>query len=216
VAKSSLQLLIHQLMHRLVPESESVSDVQLLERFIKRQDEAAFEALVWRHGPMVLGVCRRILHDDHAAEDAFQMTFLVLFRKAKCIRRRQSLPHWLFKVAYRIALESRDVWDIGLVQQEIVDTPDGRRPAAHPDLSAVLDDALNRLPRKYRTVLVLHYLQGKTVEQLAREVGTPTGTVSSRLNRAKQMLRQRLLTHGPPVPWADWWPISLGPGEIAG
>src|SRR5262249_56064660 len=90
-----------------LPGPERVSDGQLLDRFLNRRDQAAFEVLVWRHGSMVLGVCRRILRDSHEAEDAFQATFLALVRKADTIGRRDSLASWLYRVAYRIALRAR-------------------------------------------------------------------------------------------------------------
>src|SRR5215468_5136412 len=103
----SISPLIRRLL-RTVGGDGDLRDGQLLERFVEEKDEAAFETIVWRHGSMVLGTCRRILHDRHDAEDAFQATFLVLFHKAASINQRDSLGSWLFKVAYRVALRARD------------------------------------------------------------------------------------------------------------
>jgi RNA polymerase sigma factor (sigma-70 family) len=198
MAKRPLHPLIHRLLRRAAPQSDSISDGQLLERFANQQDEAAFETIVWRHGSMVLGTCRRILHDLHAAEDAFQATFLVLFRKAGSVRHRQSVGAWLFRVAYRAALRAKARMAAGPVSEESLDPPASESPndLEWHDLRPVLDSALNRLPEKYRAPLVLHYLEGKTIEQIARELGCPAGTVSGRLDRAKHWLRKRLARQG--------------------
>src|SRR5262249_2503907 len=158
------------------------------------QDEAAFESLLWRHGPMVLALCHRMLRHRHDAEDVFQAVFLVFFRKAHSINRRDCVASWLYKVAYRLAVKARAqaaarASDSSLVQS----LPAPEQPdAALADLRLVLDDALSRLPEKYRVPLLLHYLQGKTVQQAAEEIGCPSGTVSGRLNRARALLRKRL------------------------
>ncbi|HZY87433.1 MAG TPA: sigma-70 family RNA polymerase sigma factor [Gemmataceae bacterium] len=179
------------------PAGGALSDAQLLERFTTARDEAAFETLLWRHGPMVLGTCRRVLRHPQDAEDAFQATFLVLARKAGAIGKRESVGSWLYKVAYRAALRARARAArqprSGAAWPEPA-APEARRPA--DDLRPVLDAELNRLPEKYRAPLVLHYLEGKTVEQAARELGCPSGTLASRLARGRELLRDRLARRG--------------------
>lgn len=174
-------------------------DSQLLERFAAQRDEAAFETLVYWHGPMVLATCQRILHQGQDAEDAFQATFLVLCRKAHAIRKLPSCGAWLYKVAYRIALKAR----ANAARRAAVEKQLPARPAAPladdllwRDVRPILDDELNRLPEKYRVVLVLHYLEGKTVAQVAEDLGWPVGTVTGRLARAKELLRGRLTRRG--------------------
>jgi RNA polymerase sigma factor (sigma-70 family) len=170
-------------------------DRELLQRFAADQEEAAFEALMQRHGPMVLGVCRRVLQDVHAAEDAFQATFFVLVRKAASLDRRGSLAGWLYTVAYHLALKAR----ASALRLRVRERPLEDLPAAEPsadsiwwELRPILDEELNRLPEKYRAPLVLCYLEGKTNEQAAQELGCPFGTVSSRLARGRDLLRARL------------------------
>jgi RNA polymerase sigma factor (sigma-70 family) len=178
-----------------------MSDEQLLERFSadsEVQRQIAFEAIVRRHGRMVFGVCRRILGNDHDAEDAFQATFMVLALKAGMVRKGRSLGPWLHSVAARIARRARlsntrreqePIPAAGLVERE------GRDPAL-ADLEQVLDLELSRLPDKYRLPLVLCYLQGRTQEEAAQELGWTKGTVSGRLARAKGLLQQRLIRRG--------------------
>lgn len=188
-------------------ESE-LSDGQLLERFVGRRDEAAFETLVRRHGPMVQRVCRRVLNDAHAAEDAFQATFLVLARKAQAIRNRSSVGGWLYEVAYHLAVRARadaarrvrrERQAPNMPYTETVSAEEGR------EVYAVLDEELHRLPEKYRSPLVLCYLEGKSNIQAARELGWPTGSISSRLERARELLRDRLAGRG----------IALSTGGVA-
>jgi RNA polymerase sigma factor (sigma-70 family) len=175
-------------------------DGSLLRRFLNAGEGAAFEALVRRHGPMVLGVCRRVLHDEHTAEDAFQATFLVLFRRARALsRQRGSLAGWLYTVASRVALKARaDAARRRLKEGQVVDMPRGQAQPEQvwPDLQPVLDEELNRLPEHSRAALVLCYLQGKTNEEAARLLGCPVGTVKSRLARARDLLRGRLARRG--------------------
>jgi RNA polymerase sigma factor (sigma-70 family) len=168
----------------------------LLEGYLSRRDEAAFEALVRRHGPMVLGVCRRILGNSHDAEDAFQATFLVLVRKAAAIRPRSMVGNWLYGVARRTSLEARRVAAKRRAKEAAV------LPRAHPpdddrtDLRAVLDEELQRLPAKCRAVIILSDLEGKTRKEVARQLGWPEGTVASRLARARARLAKRLAHYG--------------------
>jgi RNA polymerase sigma factor (sigma-70 family) len=181
-----------------------LSDGQLLEWFATRGEgagEAAFEEVVRRHGPMVLGVCRRVLGDRHAADDAFQATFLVLALKAGSVRKKDSLGPWLHGVAARVARRARQV-DRGRkeVAFDLVDErPSTATAAADPaaaDLRLVLDEELERLPEKYRRPVVLCYLEGQSQEEAARALGWTKGTVSGRLARAKDLLRQRLTRRG--------------------
>jgi RNA polymerase sigma factor (sigma-70 family) len=171
------------------------SDQQLLDRFIGHRDEEAFAALVLRHGPMVLAVCRRVLSDSHDAEDAFQATFLVLVRKAASIAKRSSVGSWLHGVAYRIAAKARaQRCHRRSRESEMTDMP-----AAEPspellwqDVRAVLDEEVARLPEKYRAPFLLCYLEGKTNEEASQHLGCPKGTVATRLARAREVLRERL------------------------
>jgi RNA polymerase sigma factor (sigma-70 family) len=177
----------------------TLSDRHLLERFVSRNDEAAFAALVCRHGPLVLSVCRRVLHDAHAAEDAFQATFLVLARKAGSLRRPEVLGPFLYGVAYRTA---RKALARTVRRRESERQAAALRPThAHDELGCrelrqLLDDVVLRLPEKYRVPLVLHCFQGKTVADVARQLGCPQGTVATRLLRAREQLRARLARRG--------------------
>jgi RNA polymerase sigma factor (sigma-70 family) len=182
-----------------------MTDEQLLERFATRRDggaEAAFTALVERHGPMVLGVCRQILRDEHDAEDAFQATFLILAGKARSIRKRDLLENWLYKVAYRVALQAKTASvRRRAAERESVDAMARSSPDAVPaDLLAVLHEEVNRLPDKYRAPVVLCYLKGQTNDAAARQLGWPVGTVSGRLARARERLRLRLSRRGLALP----------------
>jgi RNA polymerase sigma factor (sigma-70 family) len=174
-------------------------DRALLERFVRHGDAEAFAALVRRHGPMVLAVCRRALRDGHDADDAFQAVFLLLVRKAGSLRRPEQLGPWLHGVAHRVAVKARS---LGLRrrrrEQPLADAP--APPAADDlvwrDLRPVLDAAVRSLPAKYRTPFVLCYLQGMTHAEAARHLGCPPGTVATRLSRAREQLRARLVRRG--------------------
>jgi RNA polymerase sigma factor (sigma-70 family) len=175
------------------------TDGQLLERFTTQQDETAFETLVQRHGPMVLGVCRRVLQDAHDAEDAFQATFLVLVRKAGSLGRPELLGNWLYGVAYRIAIKAR----ANAARRCAYERQAAQMPTADPileagwrEVRAVLDEEMNRLPEKYRAPLVLCYLEGKTNDEAARQLGWPAGSMSWRLARGREILRRRLAGRG--------------------
>jgi RNA polymerase sigma factor (sigma-70 family) len=179
--------------------SGEVIDRELLRRFALGHEEPAFEALVRRHGRMVLGVCRRVLHNSHDADDAFQATFLVLMRKAGSLDRRGSLAGWLYTVAYHLALKARGrAFRRRVRERQIEDTLAAESPADSLwwELRPILDEEVNRLPEKYRAPVVLCYLEGKTNEEAARELGCPLGTVSSRLARARDLLRTRLARRG--------------------
>src|SRR5215831_2854286 len=154
---SMTPLLRHLRQAAFRADTGDLSDGQLLERFLSRREEAAFEVLVRRHGPMVLGVCHRVLHNSHDAEDAFQATFLVLVRKAASIVPREMVGNWLYGVAYRTALEaSRAMAKRRAKEKQVSECP--RRETANDvwaELRPVLDQELDRLPDKYRVVLVL-------------------------------------------------------------
>ena len=181
---------------------ETLTDEQLLDWFLNRDDgsaEAAFRAIVLRHGPMVLGVCRHILNQLQDAEDAFQATFLVLARKAGSIRDRRVLARWLYEVAYRIAMRART----NGVRRRTHERQGGEMAATVTndnhgwvELRPVLHEEVNRLPEKYRLPVILCYLEGKTNEEVAEQLKWPVGTVKGRLSRARDLLRSRLSRRG--------------------
>jgi RNA polymerase sigma factor (sigma-70 family) len=189
---------------------QDFTDAQLLERFTTRQSEAAFAVLVERHGPVVHGVCRRVLQNAHDTEDAFQATFLVLARKAHTVQKYQSLASWLYKVAYRIALRAR----AGIARRrsqemEAVQTlpPPPAAEVGERELGRLLDEEVQRLPEKYRAPVLLCYLQGQTNEQAARQLSCPTGTLKIRLMRARDLLRKRLNRRGLGLSLAGLWAL---------
>jgi RNA polymerase sigma factor (sigma-70 family) len=203
MGERQLKPLIHRLLHAVGRDGGPLGDAQLLERFVLARDEAAFESLLWRHGPMVLALCQRLLRHRHDAEDAFQAVFLVFFRKARSIRRRECVASWLYKVAYRLAVKARARAAHRARDDSPVDSlsaPEQPDPLLAADVRATLDDAVSRLPEKYRVPLVLHYLEGHTVQQVAEKIGCPSGTVSGRLNRARELLRRRLASRGVALP----------------
>jgi RNA polymerase sigma factor (sigma-70 family) len=188
-------------VHRLIGRRDGValSDAQLLADFVTDRDEKGFEVLVWRHGAMVLSLCRRVLGDVHDAEDAFQATFLVFARKAASIGRGESVGGWLYKVAYRVALRARATTARRRGQEEPIDDLPGLTPddeVVWRDLRPVLDEEIDRLPVKYRVPFVLCYLEGRTNEEAAEEIGCPKGTILSRLSRGREQLRSRLARRG--------------------
>jgi len=174
------------------------TDAELLERFVVAQEEAAFAMLVRRHGPMVLGVCLRVLHHRQDAEDAFQATFLTLVRKGHGIRERGALASWLYRVAFRAALRLKTSGGKHSVEPlaEVAVTADPVADAAWRELRPVLDLEVQRLPAKYRAPMVLCYLEGKTYEEAADALGCPKGTVAIRLLRGKLLLKTRLARRG--------------------
>jgi RNA polymerase sigma factor (sigma-70 family) len=180
----------------LCPRADAeLTDCQLLERFAQRQDAAAFATLIQRHGPMVLGVCRRVLSHAQEAEDAFQMTFLVLVRRAGSIQQPERLGNWLYGVAYRTAHKARARLARRRHHERQVEPMSPSDPHADlhwQELRSVLDDELQQLPAKYRTPLVLCYLEGLTNEEAARRLGWPTGSMSYRLARGRKLLGDRL------------------------
>jgi RNA polymerase sigma factor (sigma-70 family) len=187
-------------LRRLADQSVhgGLADAELLERFVSHRDEAAFEVLIWRHGAMVLGLCRRMLRHDQDAEDAFQATFLTLVRKASSIGKRQALSSWLYKVAYRVALaaRARSTKTVPVLAGCDIPSRDGTNEILWRDLRPVLDEEVSRLPEKYRAAFVLCCLEGRTNDEAARALGCPRGTILSRLARARERLRKRLTRRG--------------------
>src|SRR5579871_700362 len=181
-------------------EQAGLTDGQLLGCFIEWRDEAAFAALVRRHGPTVWGVCRRMLPSHHDAEDAFQATFLVLARKAASISPREMVPNWLYGVAYRIALKARTMIAKHRQREKQVmklpEPPAATHAPAGQALEALLDQELASLPDKYRVAIVLCDLEGKTRKEAARQLKIPEGTLSSRLTTARGLLAKRFARHG--------------------
>ena len=190
-------LLERILARRREAAGEGVPDSELLRRFTRDRDEAAFELLVWRHGGMVLGLCRRAVRDEQLAEDAFQAVFLVLARKAGSVR--GNLGGWLFKVARRVsarALKNRPAVQ-PVIETAAAPTADS---AERDELSALLDAEVARLPERLRRAVVLCYLGGHSTEDAARELGCPRGTVLSRLATARKRLAERLTRRGVTLP----------------
>jgi len=185
-----------QCLRRTVLAADGPTDGELLERYRSRRDDTAFEMLLRRHAPMVWGVCRRVLGDVHDAEDAFQATFLVLVRKARSVRPAQMAGNWLHGVAYRTAMNAKA--NRSKRKSRETQTCCRERAAAEDDrsLERLVDQEVECLPPKYRSVLVLCDLEGKTRKQAARQLGCPEGTVAGRLARARVLLAKRLSRHG--------------------
>src|SRR5262249_52209688 len=161
----------------------SQSDQHLLRLFVTHRDETAFVALLERHGAMVLGVCRRIVQDEHLAEDVFQATFLVLARKAGMIRKQQSVRSWLHGVALRLARKAKAA-ATRTRQVDARDTcqtaPDPQSEASWREATGILDDELRRLPENYRLPLVLCYLEGRTRDEAAAQLGGAPGQLKEK------------------------------------
>jgi RNA polymerase sigma factor (sigma-70 family) len=192
----------------LLKDGAGLTDAQLLQEYLHHREEAALAALVRRHGPMVWGVCRRVLHNYHDAEDAFQATFLVFVRKATSLASPELLANWLYGVAHQTALKARaTVAKRHSRERQVKEMPE---PAVSEnnlwnDLQPLLDQELSRLPDKYRSAIVLCDLEGKTRKEAARQLGVPEGTVAARLARGRKMLAQRLAKHG----------LALSAGSLA-
>ncbi|HEY7159265.1 MAG TPA: RNA polymerase sigma factor [Gemmataceae bacterium] len=179
-------------------DGAGLTDGQLLGCFIEQRDEAAIAALVRRHGPMVWGVCRRVLRNHHDAEDAFQATFLVLVRRATSIAPREMVGNWLYGVAQRTALKARAMLAKRRARERHVtampETGVEQQDLQH-DLQPVLDQELSRLPDKYRSAIVLCELEGQTRTEAARQLGVPPGTLAAWLTRGRALLAKRLARH---------------------
>src|SRR5262245_21383476 len=183
----------------LAARAEDLPDAALLGLFLADRNEAAFRLLLSRHGPMVLGVCRRVLSDAHTAEDAFQATFLVLVRRAASIRKQPSLGSWLHGVARRIAVRARAQATAQRQRERRV--ADMARSGPLDDLTwqelrSVLDEEIGHLPEKYRAPMVLCYFEGKSYDEAAHALGWPKSSLASRLARGRELLRAGLSRRG--------------------
>ena len=196
---------MHMTTHRLQKvlvnlrlSCDTLPDGQLLARFVAGQDEAAFAALVRRHGPMVLGVCRRVLRHSQDAEDVFQATFLILARKASSVLKREAIGSWLYRVAYRAAQEAR----VMRARRRAQEKPEDRAPqpsvkaAEVQDWRPILDQELSSLPEKYQAAIVLCDLEARPRKEAARQIGIAEGTLSSRLANGRKLLAARLRRRG--------------------
>jgi RNA polymerase sigma factor (sigma-70 family) len=217
---------IHHLieyLHRAVRSEEAAgaSDGQLLQRYAQEGDETAFELLVWRHAGMVMGVCRSVLGDAHAAEDALQATFLLLARKATVAARFRSVGGWLHTVAYRVALRARVRRSRSAGRNQPLEdchaagTPNPAVEAGRREVREAIDAEVSRLPEKYRVAFVLYHLEGRSIADVAKELGRPTRTVECWLAKARSKLQasltRRQITPASGVfaalaPRADWLP----------
>jgi RNA polymerase sigma factor (sigma-70 family) len=193
------EVLQHLRKAALLHDGAGLSDGQLLEGYLRRRDEAALAALVRRHGPMVWGVCRRVLRNYHDAEDAFQATFLVLVRKAASVVPREMVANWLYGVAHQTARKARATTaKRGAREKQVTEMPEPATtdPQLWDDLQPLLDQELSGLPDMYRAAIVLCDLEGKTRKEAARQFGVPEGTLAARLARGRVMLAKGLARHG--------------------
>jgi RNA polymerase sigma factor (sigma-70 family) len=188
-----------QQLRAIVHEGDGdVPDGMLLDAFVRRRDPAALTALVRRYSPMVWGVCSRVLRNRHDAEDAAQAAFLVLVAKAASINDPTAVCSWLYGVAHKTAVRLRTSRARRARREQHVALPESPMPAESPDndLRQVIDDELSRLPDRYRTVVLLCDLEGRTRADAARLLDLPEGTIASRLARARAMLGKRLIRRG--------------------
>jgi RNA polymerase sigma factor (sigma-70 family) len=198
-------------------ELHGLTDGELLKRFLARRDEAAFAALVQRHGPLVWRTCQHLLRTDPDAEDAFQAVFLVLLKKAGALTGCQALGPWLYGVAHRVATRARtraarrQARARGGVEM-LAATP---AEQADPDVQPILHEEVGRLPEKYRAAVVLCYFQGLTNEEAAARLRCPVGTLKALLRRARERLRGRLARRGL-APSAGLLAAPLGRGGEQG
>lgn len=195
MARAAWDIVLKQVRSLAARKQAQGEDAELLGRFVAECDEAAFEVLLGRHGPMVLRVARRVLRCPADAEDVLQATFLLLARKAGSIRKRTSLASWLHGVAHRLALHARSERARRKDKESRAAAPQPAQSAWN-DLDGMLDEVLGQLPEKYRTPLVYCYLEGRTQEEVANLLGVPLGTVRCWLTRGRELLRQRLVRRG--------------------
>ncbi len=203
MATHQLSKIVQTIRKAVLRTGAGLSDGQLLGYFIEERSEAAFTALVHRHGPLVWGVCRRILAHHQDAEDAFQATFLVLARKAASIQARTLLANWLYGVAHRTALKARAVAERRARREKQVTTmpePQCQPRGSWRDLEPLLDQELARLPDKYRVAVLLCDLEGKTGKDAAHQLKIPEVTLASRLRTARMKLASALARHGVTLP----------------
>src|SRR6516225_5251091 len=197
--KQMSEVISHLRRTALLRDWAGLSDGQLLEDYLSRRAEAALEALVRRHAPMVWGVYRRLLGNHHDAEDAFQATFLVLVRKAASIASPKLLANWLYGVAHQTALNARATAAKRRARErQVTEMPEPAAtvPDLWNDVQPLLDQELSRLPDKYRVAIVLCDLEAKSRKDAARQLGVPEGTLAARVARGRVMLAKRLARHG--------------------
>jgi RNA polymerase sigma factor (sigma-70 family) len=176
-----------------------LTDSELLERFRDHQNDIAFATLAKRHGPMVHGVGRRVLGDSHGAEDVFQATFLVLAQRARSLRKKEAVGSWVYGVAQRIAAKARGKAAARRTRErQLRDMPQAEQlnDSTWQELRGVLDEEIARLPEKCRTAIVLCYFESKSHEQAAKELGWPKRTLTNRVERGRELLRQPLIKRG--------------------
>ncbi|OAI49973.1 hypothetical protein AYO44_05950 [Planctomycetaceae bacterium SCGC AG-212-F19] len=208
MATTALGTVLHNLRRFVLrQENATLTDGDLLERFVSGGDEAAFEMLLHRHGPMVFGACRRLLQNEPDVEDAFQATFLVLVRKAGTIRPRGMVGNWLYGVAHSTALKARAMrTKRSSKERELAArTLPQASSSTWEDIEELLDQELKALPDKYRAPIVLCDLEGKSLKEAARDLGCPPATVGTRLARGRVMLARRLTRRG----------VTLSTGALA-
>jgi RNA polymerase sigma factor (sigma-70 family) len=215
MAAPSAQL-VGQYLHQLTcRDGSTLPDHELVQRFVRSHEERAFAALVDRHGPMVLGLCRSILHNAHDAEDIFQAAFLVLARRAASLRKGESVGSYLYSIAYRLAHKARlrdgkrrrREQQTALRETVLVDD------VTWGELRGILHEEVSRLPPKWRAAVVLCYWQGRTHEEAAQQLGCARATVKDRLEQARARLRSRLARRGLALS-AAWAPAALS-GEAS-
>ena len=189
--------LLARLNHRPTASVENApSDAELIARYLRNSDAAAFELIVWRHGGLVLSTCRRILRDHHTSEDAFQATFLILAKKAGSVRPQAPLAGWLHAVARRVCLRLKK--RVAFATEATLEraAPESSDPLHIAEWKAILECEIARLPEKLRLAVVLCYLQGRTAEETGALLRIPRGTVLSRLDLARKKLKARLTLRG--------------------
>jgi RNA polymerase sigma factor (sigma-70 family) len=218
MTKAPLGAVLRHVRRAAARDTDEVTDTDLLRHFLGGRDAAAFEALVRRHGPMVLRVCRRVLGHYQDAEDAFQVTFLVLARQATSIRSKASLAGWLHGVAYRTALHAKRDEATRRAYEGRVQTmaqKDAPQELGWREVQALLDEEIQALPEAYRAPFVLCQMEGHSREEAAHQLGLKVGTVCSRLGRARERLRQRLLRRGVELPAALGFAALAGGAALA-
>jgi RNA polymerase sigma factor (sigma-70 family) len=200
LAGGPMDAVLQHLRHVVArPDANGRLDRQLLEQFLAKHDETAFAALVRRHGPMVLGICRRVLRNEHDAEDAFQATFLILAHKTGSIRKQTSPGSWLHGVALRLAVRTKTNAAHRRLRERRRTEMNQANPMADvtwQELRTQLDEELQQLPEQFRAALVLCYLQGKTQDEAAHQLGWSKATLRRRLGQGRELLRVRLVRRG--------------------
>jgi RNA polymerase sigma factor (sigma-70 family) len=192
------QIVLQQLRRAVRPEGDA-GDGELLDAFILRRDEQAFAALLRRHGPMVWGVCRRLAGQVPDAEDAFQAVFLILVRKAGCVRPRERVGAWLHGVAFRTAQKARRLAERRRAREkqiESIERPTAESSLPDADLLCVIDEELHRLPERLRLPVLLCDVQGRPQRDVAHQLSIPVGTLGHRLDSARRILARRLTRRG--------------------